>query len=82
MIALFKVRSHFGRFDYYPVNEVARFLLTLKKAFRTESFKRLVEVKCLNSLEFETLKKAGVWDLQIVVDSAEHVKTSNKKVGV
>lgn len=57
MVLEFKVKKHFGRVDFYPMNEAARLLIDLKRlhigAFRKVDTMQLAEVEILKKLGFE-----------------------------
>lgn len=57
----FKIKKHFGRVDFYPLNETARLLVDMKR-LNTGDY-----VKCLKRGEIDILKKMG-FEVKIIQD--------------
>jgi hypothetical protein len=60
----FKVKTHFGRKDFYPVNEAARLVLEFKIMVAR---KDMGAVKCFKKEELEKLKVLG-FEIKIIQD--------------
>lgn len=60
-IVEFKVKKHFGRIDFYPLNEAARTVVEFKRMNAGE------HTRCLKRIEIDLLKKLG-FEIRIIQD--------------